>query len=239
MNENGHVYVITNETGRVKIGRAKNPTQRLRTLETQSGLKITKSFISPLIGNYEKAEVDLHAKYKNKRVIGEWFDVNFNEVVSDLSIMKFDSPKEVSVSDEKASSAVKQMCACIVLNDLNNFCGEDWTAELNLAKWKPIKSDVDFIVCDLEEAKNCYVDDCDEYKLGEEVDAVINSIKKSGMTLDNITGVQNIYKDIFYSYPVGEIRKYVSGEYADLVEKILGITYINENERLVNEKYRQ
>lgn len=67
------VYFITcRETGRVKIGCAYNPLNRLKTL--QSGCP-TKLKIEALIKGSHKRERELHKLLKKHRIHGEWFRI--------------------------------------------------------------------------------------------------------------------------------------------------------------------
>lgn len=65
----GHVYFIKRRS-LVKIGFSVNPTSRIKTLELQAGQKVKIIGIFP--GTVED-EHALHAKFKQHRVMGEWF----------------------------------------------------------------------------------------------------------------------------------------------------------------------
>ena len=71
------VYVmIDKNTGYYKIGRSKNPQYRERTLQSE------KPTIEMLF-NHEarvKDEKDLHKMFQDKRVRGEWFDLNGSDL---------------------------------------------------------------------------------------------------------------------------------------------------------------
>ena len=81
----GYVYLIgeTNNNGRYKIGstRAKDVNHRLKQLQTGNSnplfLKAYYETSRPF-----KLETMLHNKYKNNNVIGEWFELNEEEVDS-------------------------------------------------------------------------------------------------------------------------------------------------------------
>ena len=87
----GVVYVIENEIGNVKIGRTIKPKTRLASIESTSGIKITRFFISPPCSNYNKLELITHAKYKHRRVLGEWFDVAFDDVCDFIKKLEFNT----------------------------------------------------------------------------------------------------------------------------------------------------
>ena len=71
------VYLmIDNHTGFYKIGRSKNPSTREKTLQSQ------KPSIELLYywNGLNKDERNLHKMFEEKRVRGEWFDLNYNDI---------------------------------------------------------------------------------------------------------------------------------------------------------------
>lgn len=77
-----YVYLMKcNNTGLHKIGRSINPSSRERTILSQSS-SITIVFISPITSI--TTEKILHKRFSRKRIRGEWFDLN----TEDISIIK-------------------------------------------------------------------------------------------------------------------------------------------------------
>ena len=76
-----HIYVIERD-GHVKIGRSVNPTQRIRTLETQGGFSVSRAWISLPTDFCVNAELRIHQALVNHRHIGEWFKVDFDIAVA-------------------------------------------------------------------------------------------------------------------------------------------------------------
>ena len=68
--------MIDTKNGLIKIGKSKNPKYRERTLQSE------KPSINLLTTCNYDCEKELHKKYKNKRVRGEWFDLNHKEIQS-------------------------------------------------------------------------------------------------------------------------------------------------------------
>lgn len=64
------VYFIRASSGPIKIGVAKDPRVRLRTLQTSTHERL--SLLATLVGTYE-TERDLHRKFAHLRLSGEWF----------------------------------------------------------------------------------------------------------------------------------------------------------------------
>jgi hypothetical protein len=68
----GYVYILQSDSGFYKIGKAKNPEQRLRNFEV-----ILPMIVKPLLliktDDYHGLEKELHKRFKDKRKDGEWF----------------------------------------------------------------------------------------------------------------------------------------------------------------------
>ena len=72
-----YIYlVLDEETGYIKIGRAKEPSARERTLQSQKPM-VTMLFSFPADARKEK---ELHHKYAEFRVRGEWFKLSMMQV---------------------------------------------------------------------------------------------------------------------------------------------------------------
>lgn len=74
-----HVYLIRASNGVVKIGKTRNLAQRLKDLNTASPLDLE------LLGSVyyalgDQLELELHAQYADKRIKGEWFDLNEDDI---------------------------------------------------------------------------------------------------------------------------------------------------------------
>lgn len=76
-----HIYVIERPDGLVKVGRAINPTKRIRNLETQGGFLSSRAWIS-IPGAFEaRDELRAHHALHLHRTVGEWFLVDFDKAV--------------------------------------------------------------------------------------------------------------------------------------------------------------
>ncbi len=83
--ENGkYIYVFQNEIGNVKNGVSKNPKQRLKALENQTGVRIINTFTTPQCSNSLEIEKLIHKEFKNKTIFGEWFNISFGYAVDML-----------------------------------------------------------------------------------------------------------------------------------------------------------
>jgi hypothetical protein len=69
-------YIIKNKTtSLIKIGKSKNPTQRIKTLSKTSGYELE---VIHIFDN--DIELLLHKKFAHKRGIGEWFELCDDEI---------------------------------------------------------------------------------------------------------------------------------------------------------------
>ena len=77
------VYLIRGNDGKYKIGIAKNPTQRIKQLQTGNSdkLEIIETYQSE---NASKIESSLHHQYGHVRNEGEWFDLSISDEVDFL-----------------------------------------------------------------------------------------------------------------------------------------------------------
>lgn len=82
----GKVYLLANEEWtQFKIGiSTKNIDYRLKSLKTGNGSEITlvKSFNTI---HHRKVEKWMHNKHNSKRLVGEWFALNDNDIIEFIS----------------------------------------------------------------------------------------------------------------------------------------------------------
>lgn len=74
----GHIYVLQSEYG-YKIGKTVNLKDRVRLF----GVKLPFQFelvVTGLVENYSKVEAELHQQYSHKRLEGEWFSLDPEDV---------------------------------------------------------------------------------------------------------------------------------------------------------------
>lgn len=85
------IYVIETLKDKIKIGITSNTEVRFRTIECQSGNRITNSYVTEKCNDACKVEHSLHTIFKENRVLGEWFAIDFESVVSCLKEFKLDT----------------------------------------------------------------------------------------------------------------------------------------------------
>jgi hypothetical protein len=75
----GYVYLIQSPTGSYKIGRSKNIANRLKTFNVKLPFEIEIEHVISC-SDYRAAERELHKRYADKRVNGEWFALTRDDV---------------------------------------------------------------------------------------------------------------------------------------------------------------
>lgn len=72
-----HLYILKNEAGRIKIGIAIDVDKRVKSLSNASGMKID---ILRVILFSAHLESKLHKHFRSKKYIGEWFDLDNEDI---------------------------------------------------------------------------------------------------------------------------------------------------------------
>ena len=73
------VYVIEKPDKKVKIGRTKNLESRIKSLESQGGFKISRIAVYGPYDNGHSVETKALRMFKAHRLVGEWFNIDFQE----------------------------------------------------------------------------------------------------------------------------------------------------------------
>lgn len=88
----GYLYLIDNG-GLIKIGSSCRPIIRIKTIIAAGGLINSTAYISNRIKFYKKIEKHIHRGLKDKRIVGEWFNINIDDVLSGFRKIKVDHSK--------------------------------------------------------------------------------------------------------------------------------------------------
>jgi hypothetical protein len=75
----GYVYLLQSPTKYRKIGKTKNPNNRLKTFSVKLPFEVEYEALIQT-NNMSQLEVDLHNLFASKRVNGEWFDLSPEDV---------------------------------------------------------------------------------------------------------------------------------------------------------------
>jgi Rha family phage regulatory protein len=77
------VYIIGNkDNDYLKIGVSNNVDKRLKQLQTGAWSKLELLYQSMVCSNGFDVEANIHALFKDKKVLGEWFDIELNEAIN-------------------------------------------------------------------------------------------------------------------------------------------------------------
>jgi hypothetical protein len=98
--------------------------------------------------------------------------------------------------------------------------------KMNLESWVPTKEEIEYVIHDMEGLANSQSEDCGEYDLAKETYELIDRIKNSQNIDEQRELMQDHLVDMFYAVPTGLMRNYYSTEYADFIEKALGVQYV-------------
>ncbi len=91
------IYIVEKEGGAIKIGISQDAVKRMRALSKQGGFKIMNQFCTNACSNAHDIKREMHIKYQNFRIDGEWFNVSFGDSVKVLK----------EIFDKKASFVPK------------------------------------------------------------------------------------------------------------------------------------
>ena len=80
----GYVYIMRIHEY-CKIGISDNPKRRERQINTSSPYKVEEGFVSCWFKDPSLIESILHRKYQRQNVHGEWFKINYESAVEELT----------------------------------------------------------------------------------------------------------------------------------------------------------
>ena len=85
-----YVYIIKNlDSGNLKIGVGSDPVKRLKQLQTGSDSELSLVYTSFLCSNAFSLENDVHNRFKEFHVRGEWFKLSEKEIINYLEKQKY------------------------------------------------------------------------------------------------------------------------------------------------------
>ena len=76
-----HLYILQSEDGPVKIGITGDPHKRIGAIRTASGREFCRVYVSPAIEAAAAIEVRLFQRFRDRRLPGEWFSIEFREAL--------------------------------------------------------------------------------------------------------------------------------------------------------------
>lgn len=82
--KNKYLYVLEFTNGTVKIGITKEKEKRMKAISSASGMDITRSYFTGKINNVQGLETELHRHFKDKRLNGEFFNIDFDDAVAEV-----------------------------------------------------------------------------------------------------------------------------------------------------------
>ena len=112
--ERQSIYIITNPQFKmVKVGVSKRVSKRLMEVQNACGCKLELSYRSLVFSNAVELELEIHKKFTEDRVYGEWFTTPLNEILEyTMEIVKggiLDERIEMYINGESISSMAKRI----------------------------------------------------------------------------------------------------------------------------------
>ncbi len=93
----GYVYLVLADTGEYKIGYSSDVEKRIKVFSTQPPFDYTLTHTFPVDDMYG-AEAILHTRFSQKRIKGEWFSLNDEDVKTIKQISEFKDGKFIENS---------------------------------------------------------------------------------------------------------------------------------------------
>ncbi len=221
----GKVYVFQNRGGVVKVGCSKDVERRKRTLETQSGSNATKFYHTENCSNYHKVESAAHKILKEFRVVGEWFNCDFEIAVKAVDAAFNEKAKFDFETEEDVAYRIKEFAEYWSKAFLPAFWDEDKDPrdKLDLDKWVPSKKDEPMVLQFLREWYEGTLETADEEAAQEYLD-LYNRAKEKGIVACK-DEIQGTICEIFWAVD-GEIEEYYAGDKSLL--EIMNLTILKE-----------
>lgn len=189
-NNTSIVYFIRNQyNGLLKIGKTNNLARRLREIEksfTFLGMdtqKLSVEAISYCPFNMDNSQVEsyYHDLYKENRILGEWFDISYDQLWNDMDIVTVSNGIIVSIEDPIIfPKNVK--CANLIEIDINKLKSKISRELIDLYK----KSEGNFDILNLLSEKQIFAQDIWEYILTLEKDEDLLLDKKIFKKIEGI-----------------------------------------------------
>ena len=89
-NDNGYVYLFSMDSNKYKIGISTNPAKRIKSINAANPEHVELIHTIPT-DNMEQLELMLHEHFKDKRLNGEWFGLDDNDVATIVNIKSFNN----------------------------------------------------------------------------------------------------------------------------------------------------
>ena len=201
----GYVYVVEYRQGYVKIGRTQNPKQRIEALRTMTPIEITRLAISPVCENYKSIEINLQQIFKNHRIRGEIFSVNFETARDALANCGFAYDKcalieRNRIHSDDLSRFAEEMARKSMEIEIRKYHAqqEEYSSHLregHLISFKPFAAATDIIVENINGYIGCCIDIGEHGEASEWLE-ILDGIKSKGVSAYE-SDIQDYIADMF------------------------------------------
>lgn len=132
-----HVYVLLSKNGNVKIGVSKNIVKRIAAIEGASGYKIEDYYITEKCSNSYAIEHMAHEYFRNGRLFGEWFNIDFNDAIN---VVKSLYEKHYKILQRKAEeNNISRIIEILYPKDYREYEFSDEFIDLSIAVAEKMK----------------------------------------------------------------------------------------------------
>ena len=130
---NAQIYIMTDDTGLVKVGLSMSPSGRLRHFKVGNP-SVKMVYTSRVISNCNLVERNVHKSLSSAHVSGEWFSCSVNDAVTEVNkeIRLNGAPPvvvELSANEAKACGKLdewKQLGCSVESMSLENYKVVEW-----------------------------------------------------------------------------------------------------------------
>jgi hypothetical protein len=216
----GYVYVLKDCEGNTKIGKTRNPYQRVKDIENSCGRNIIDWFFSQPCKNYSQIESDLLKYFKKYQVKSEWFSCSYNDVLKKVKTMKFES-----IEDQYERELRQQVKINALIEWALNMQYKEYSElrlQYNLDNWYPTIEEIDMSLADIEENIE-YNNSIGEYDFNTSLYNYANIIKNDKLSIESKKAIQDYYQDIIFAIDCPEMISNIFGEKYQFVKTVLGI----------------
>jgi len=214
----GFVYAIETKNG-VKVGRTINPYRRIKTIISQSNVPVTRIYLTDKISNSNKVEISTHKVLSNYRELGEWFNCSIECAVDAINTIE----RSYYAPAENKESMIKAIHDMVIPKDWY----EKFLCKLDKPKYQLINDDIEYFSNELEIEVGCCENDLCDTELSNDANRRLTELKHGECMDSKIKIIQGIAENMFESFPLKEIDKYLAVGTQAIVDRVLGVTYIS------------
>lgn len=95
------VYLIESNDGKVKIGRSVDPHNRIKNIKNIGGIVVMQTYVFGPMKLASIAEGYMHKYFCRNRLVGEWFNISFDNAKAVLQKKRWEGPRYFELINRK------------------------------------------------------------------------------------------------------------------------------------------